>query len=198
MNWQLENLREYASLGGSMLALASTFYFWLVRANRERSRLAVHPIGDMQGTALMAMDDVETYRRLSPTDDQMCVKYWLHLAIVNNSSLPNALLGARVWLWLASGEMREMDVRHESPDQDLFPANLSPLTTVSLKLALAATIDKVEDNSFAGRAAAAGDLLPPQIPIRIELEALQGQKFVCEIIDHCNGLQRSSYQQQAA
>lgn len=41
----LETLREYVALGGSALALASTGYFWAIRANRERMNLEVHPVG---------------------------------------------------------------------------------------------------------------------------------------------------------
>ena len=42
MPLDFESAREYASLTGSVIAVLSTFYFWLVRANGELGRLEVH------------------------------------------------------------------------------------------------------------------------------------------------------------
>ncbi len=187
----LETSREYASLVGSTIAVCSTFYFWLIRSNRERAQLVAHPVGGLEGTLLMAMDDALTYRRVAPADGEVVLKYWLHLAIVNNSLLPNALLGARIWMKFADGEWREMDVHHEMPDQDLFPTNIDPLTTAGLKLALSCKQPGKIEGGFAERAQAAGDALPRQIPIRIRLKALQDQTFHCEFADDGDGLQRS-------
>ncbi|SMP40238.1 hypothetical protein SAMN06265222_101415 [Neorhodopirellula lusitana] len=191
--------REYASLGGSALALASTMYFWLVRANRERAQLTVHPIKDICGRVVLHQECLSVYHRLLPADKRYCVMYWLHLAVVNNSSLPNALLGARISLQLGNGEWREMDVQHEAPDTELFPVNIDPLTTCSLKLALATITPDCEfQNDFAGREALAGDMLPRQVPIRIELQGLQDRIYKAELLDSGNGLSRTVVQPRAA
>ena len=55
--------REGLSLMASFFAVASTFYFWLVRANRERAKLAACTVTGLRGTMLMAMEDTATYRR---------------------------------------------------------------------------------------------------------------------------------------
>lgn len=192
------NAREYASLGGSVLALASTLYFWLIRANRERAQLTAHLIGDMQGSIVTPHRDLAVYHRLKPAANEHCLKYWLHIAVVNNSSLPNALLGARVWIKFKDGDWRQMEVRHTDDQSDLFPVNLNALSTSGLKLALATTYSGVFEQDHEGRAAAAGDALNRTVPIRIELLGLQGKSFVYELIDTGNGLQRTGGRSQAA
>jgi hypothetical protein len=191
MAFEFEAAREYASLCGSVIALISTFYFWLVRANRERPQLEIHPIGDMQGCLILFNEDSETYQRLRPSKQEHCAKYWLHLAVVNNSSLPNAVLGIRVWLQRRNGDWQPMDVRHQTPNEDLLPINVDPLTTASLKLSLAMLYSGELQNDFAGRAAAAGDALPREIPIRIELTGLGERQFCKSFSDSGNGLKRS-------
>lgn len=192
MALDFDTAREYASLCGSVLALASTFYFWLVRSNRERPQLAIHPIGDLSGSLVSANEDLEIYHRLRPGKNEHCVKYWLHLAIVNNSSLPNAVLGIRVWLKLSDGKWQAMEVQSQSADQDLLPVNVDPLTTSGLKLSLGMLYSGQIENSFAGRAAAAGDALPREIPIRIEISDLASNKFSRVFTDSGNALNRSS------
>jgi hypothetical protein len=192
------NARELASLGGSVLALASTLYFWLIRANRERARLAAHLIGDMQGSIVTPHRDLAVYHRLKPASNEHCLKYWLHIAVVNNSSLPNALLGARVSIQFKDGAWRTMEVRHVDDQCDLFPVNLSSLSTSSLKLALATTYADAFEQDHEGRAAAAGDALPRTVPIRIELIGLQNKSFVYELMDTGNGLQRTGNRSQSA
>ncbi len=183
--------RIYASLAASLIALSSTLYFWLVRANRERAQLMVQPIRELTGTVVTSFHDMATIQRLRPADDEYCIKYWMDVAIVNNSALPNALLGAKVWLQDKKGEWLEMDVSHQSHDQDLFPLNVPPLNISTLKMSLATNVRMQIDDSNLGRAAAAGDALPRQIPIQIELIGLQNKRFVREFLDSGNGLSRT-------
>ncbi|QDT08615.1 hypothetical protein [Planctomycetes bacterium K23_9] len=191
MGIEFDAAREYASLCGSVIALVSTFYFWLVRANREKARLEIHPIADMEGCLILGHEDPATYQRLRPGDQEHCVRYWLHLAVVNNSSLPNAVLGVRVWLQRESGQWQKMDIRHQMPDEDLLPINVNPLTTSSMKLSLAMLYSGDIQNDFAGRAAAAGDALPREIPVRVELTGLNQQQFCRTFTDGGNNLKRS-------
>ncbi|QDT06863.1 hypothetical protein K227x_52840 [Rubripirellula lacrimiformis] len=184
-------ISDYVSLGGSLLAVSSTFYFWLVRANRERPDLGIHPIGDLTGCALMPMEDGEAFRRIGMPPERTFLKYWLHLAVVNNSTLPNALLGAKVWLKMNDGVWQAMDVSHVEADQTLFPANIDPMTTISLKMALAGRINHEAGDGFAGRAAAGGDALMRSVPIRVELLGLNERTFTHGYLDHGNGLQRT-------
>ncbi|WP_236696287.1 hypothetical protein [Rhodopirellula islandica] len=172
----------------------STFYFWLVRANRERAKLAACTVTGLRGTMLMAMEDTATYRRVAPGKKQIVLKYWLNLAIVNNSSLPNALLGIKVWMKFTDGRWHAMDVASVDPEADLFPQNIDPLTTAGMKLALATEWEGDVSGGFRERECAAGDALPELAPVRIELEALQGQVFVSEWLDDGRLLQRTTEQ----
>ena len=146
--------REGLSLMASFFAVASTFYFWLVRANRERAKLAACTVTGLRGTMLMAMEDTATYRRVAPGDSEIVLKYWLDLAIVNNSSLPNALLGIKVWVKFTDGRWHAMDVASADPEADLFPQNVDPLTTAGMKLTLATKCEGSIGGGFRGRCVA--------------------------------------------
>ena len=113
------------------------------------------------------------------------------MAVVNNSALPNALLGVKAWMQFSDGGWRQMDVQPASPEQELFPLNISPLTTASVKLALATRFAGEFENDNRGRAAAAGDAVPRQIPIRLELIGLQEQVFTQQWLDCGDGLSRT-------
>lgn len=186
--------RESLSLMASFFAVASTFYFWLVRANRERAKLVACTITGLRGTMLMAMEDTATYRRVAPGENEIVLKYWLNLAIVNNSSLPNALLGIKVWVKFTDGRWHAMGVASADPEADLFPQNIDPLTTAGMKLALATKCEGCIGGGFRERECAAGDALPELVPVRVELEALQGQTFVSEWLDDGRLLQRTTEQ----
>lgn len=186
----LESLREYVALGGSALALASTGYFWVVRANRERMQLDIHPIGSLRGTVLMN-EDFETFRRLSPGEGEVCVKYFADIAVVNNSSLPNALLGIQVRMRLADGQWRSMDVQPRQSDSVLVPANLDPLSTAHVPLALATSIAGTLTGGFAEREQAAGDALAATPEMEVQLTSLGGKTFIHRYRDDGRGLRRS-------
>ncbi|GAB5516318.1 hypothetical protein [Rhodopirellula baltica] len=186
--------RESLSLMASFFAVASTFYFWLVRANRERAKLVACTVTGLRGTMLMAMEDTATYRRVAPGENEIVLKYWLNLAIVNNSSLPNALLGIKVWVKFTDGRWHAMDVASADPGADLFPQNIDPLTTAGMKLTLATKCEGSIGGGFRERECAAGDALPELVPVRVELEALQGQTFVSEWLDEGRLLLRTTEQ----
>ena len=190
MSLNFESAREYASLTGSVIAVFSTLYFWLVRANGELGRLQVHPISDLEGCVLLPMEDTETYRRLVRQEGEYCLKYWLHVAVVNNSTLPDALLGASVRLKMADGLWHDMDVRMADQESE-FPMNLTPLTTASLKLVLSIPHLLTNENSNIGRVTAAGDAVPRQVPIRIELKGLNDRTYQYDLLDSGDGLRRS-------
>lgn len=203
MSFDLETLREYVALFGSLIAVASTFYFWLVRANRERAQLAAHIVAPLTGCVLMN-EDYETQRRVDPGQGQVCAKYFLSLAIVNNSSLPNALIGVKVWMQVYGGESglqltwKAMDVQPIHPETSLFPINLSPLSTAALPLCLAVAIEGTIDGGFTRRAIAAAEALPQPVPIRIELHGVNHQTFQIELTDAGDGLTRPQPVRRAA
>lgn len=187
----LNSAKLLTSLIASLLALSSTLYFWLVRANRERAKITIHPIGELSGTVVSYFSDRATIQRMQLKEGEQCFKYWLKLAVVNNSSLPNALLGAKVWLQLRNGDWLPLEVWHQQEEEDAFPLNLPPLTTASLKLALTAKLAVEIDENNQGRLDAAGDILPREVPIQIELLSLGGKRVVRNILDSGDGLCRT-------
>jgi hypothetical protein len=74
-----------ASMIGSALTAAWTGYFWLVRVKRERPDLRAY------------LADHEMFLAHS-TVDQRHVGLKMGLIVANYSSLPNALLGVRLWV----------------------------------------------------------------------------------------------------
>lgn len=195
MNLDPETIREYVALGGSAIAMASTVYFWWIRSDRERPRMVVQSLLPMTGWVL-CNDDYETQRRVGPGMGEVVAKYRLKLVVVNQSLLPNAALALRVSLQLNDGSWRVMDVAGIDGDLSPFPKNVSPMTTQCFDLALAMAINGTLRGGFAEREAAAGDALPPRIPIRIELLGLNEQVFSFTLTDQGQGLSRTETQSQ--
>ena len=177
--FDIESTKEAVSLGGSLLALSSTAYFWLVRSNRERARLQVHVVGEHWCNVPMPQEDPEAYQRCQPGDEEVAANYGVTVAAVNNSTLPNALVGIRSWLQLADGRWQECTVRTwQDADTPLqLPLNLSPLTTAGIQLTLSIAIHGNYDGGFQGRRETATKALAGEPRVRIELEALQGKTF---------------------
>ena len=201
MNFDPESAREYLALAGSAIAVTSTLYFWLIRANREKAQVEVHPIRGLDGF-VMFNEDYVTLRRLKCADGEVGAKYLLGLALANNSTLPNAIIGIRVWMKFAqpnaSGDCwREMDVAHCDSETALVPINLPPLTTAGLDLALAAAIQGTLEGGNAERQIRASEALPDQVPIRIELRALGGKNFTQTFIDPGTRLLRADANQES-
>lgn len=195
-DFDIQSTKEAVSLGASGLALLSTGYFWMVRANRERMKLTLHPVGRLWGNVPMPQEDAEAYRKLRPEEGNTCATYGADLAVVNHSSLPNALLSVRAWLELADGTWCEAMVRlHDTSDPELpelrMPLNLSPLTTAGLGMRLSIVIPGNWDGGFHGREVTAGDALAPVPQLRVELSALQGKSAFDQLTLSAEGLKRT-------
>ncbi|QDS99657.1 hypothetical protein [Adhaeretor mobilis] len=181
--FDIESTKEALSLGGSLLALSSTAYFWLVRSNRERAQLQVHLVGEHWGNVPLPQEDPEAYQRCRPGEGEVVAKYGVAVATVNNSSLPNALLKVRAWLQLADDHWQECFVRTwQDPETSLqLPLNLSPLTTAGMQLTLSLKIRGDFDGGFQGRQESAMKALTDKPRVRIELAALQGKTFFSDL-----------------
>jgi hypothetical protein len=106
------------SLSGSVFSTAWTAYFWLVRVRRERPALKPYLVGREI-----------FYGVQRPPNRQLGIK--LSLVVANYSLLPNALLGARVWLRRGDGGWQPV----QNPAFDArtpLPFNLSPAQTALL------------------------------------------------------------------
>ena len=136
-----ETFSHIASLSGSAIALASTTYFWLVKVNRERPAMVVEPVGSVTGSVLLPRAHSDSYQAIRPREDQVLVGYWLNLAVVNNSVLPNAIIevSAKVRLndegWV-SARTNLFSNDAQTPAESL-PINVAPLSTARVPLALA-------------------------------------------------------------
>src|SRR4051812_16593069 len=90
---------EVFSALASVGSLAVTGYFWLVRMRAERPRLKTHFVGLVK---------VDSARSFDATWDPVVV---VRVAVLNLSTLPNVILGARGWVRLADGSWAEAEAR---------------------------------------------------------------------------------------
>jgi hypothetical protein len=116
----METLLAVASFGGSVFSTLATFYFWLVRARGERPNLKPYAI------------DREFFLGASNPQTRQ-IGFKLDLVVANYSTLPNALIKAKLQL-RGRGE-NWVDVGGLAFDkQTPLPFNLPSLTTVLLRL----------------------------------------------------------------
>jgi len=113
---QAQSLLPAVSFAGSAASVGVTGYFWLVKVNRERPRLLVEGVDHVSYIDLGSCEgDVRT----------LCFRQGL--VVVNESTLPSAVLGASVRVRSRAGkEWRTVDgVRPASGST--IPLNLPPL-----------------------------------------------------------------------
>jgi hypothetical protein len=104
---------------GSIFSTLATGYFWMVRMRQERPCLKPY-FADKEFFLGVSRDGVR----------QVGVK--LGVIVANYSVLPNAILGARLWLRTHDGWQELGNVAFDK--QTAQPFNLPPLTTVLLRL----------------------------------------------------------------
>ena len=142
-----EAFSHIASLSASAIALASTSYFWLVKVNRERPAIEVEPVGNVNGSVLVPRFHMDSFQAIRPREDQVMVGYWLNLAVVNNSVLPNAIIevSAKVRLAYEGWVPVRANLFSHDPETaaETLPINVAPLSTarVPLELTLAMSGD---------------------------------------------------------
>ena len=142
-----------ASMIGSALTAAWTAYFWLVRVKRERPDLRPY------------LADQETFLAHS-TGDQRYVGCKFGLIVANYSSLPNALLGVRLWLrqrdrgWL---EVENVTFDAKTP----LPFNVPAMQTVLVRVAGRVAFPTVDD--FEGTPTVVSDYLDRNLATKREI-----------------------------
>ncbi len=174
-------MKEMLSMGGSLLAVTSTLYFWLVRSNGEKPNLEVFAMKPPEGCVLMPQEQPQGFYKFCSFDDHVCAMYWLDLAVVNNSTLPNAILGLQASMRLADNRWREAMV--QTPNETPLPLNLSPLTTIGLPVTLSLPIEGPLGSDNAARAKQATDALTTPIQLRISLHSLKNRTFDVVLTD---------------
>jgi hypothetical protein len=110
---------SYAGAAGSAVSMLTTLYFWFVRMRKEQPCLKPF-VADKEFFLGNSRDGVR----------QIGVK--LGIIVANYSALPNAILGARLWIRQTNGWLA---VEHlEFDKQTPHPFNVPPLQTVLLRL----------------------------------------------------------------
>ncbi|MFL5330345.1 MAG: hypothetical protein ACJ8C4_15700 [Gemmataceae bacterium] len=115
----MESYLAYFGAVGSVASMLATLYFWVVRVRREQPSLKPYLI-DKEFFLGNSRDGVR----------QVGIK--IGLVVANYSALPNAILGARMWIRLkkASQKVAHLKFDLQTPQ----PFNLSPLNTALLRL----------------------------------------------------------------
>lgn len=116
----MESEFSVVSLAGSAFSTACTAYFWFVKARRERPDLSAHLL------------DHEFFLSLGKSETRL-VGCTLGIIYANNSILPDAVLGLRVWVRTTDGGWKlTEDVICDS--STALPLNLPPQQTCLLRL----------------------------------------------------------------
>jgi hypothetical protein len=115
----MDSYVSYVSFAASTVSLLATSYFWLVRMRREQPCLEPY-VADKEFFLGLGRDGVR----------QIGLKFGVIVA--NYSLLPNAILGARLWVRLHDGwqEAGHLTFDKQTPQ----PFNIPPLQTVLLRL----------------------------------------------------------------
>jgi len=166
----MESMMSLVSLGGSTASFFATFYFWLVKANRERPNLQPHVL------------DREFFLGNSNPDSRQ-IGFKVGLVIANNSTLPNAVLGAKASLRGTKGQW--VEVGYLSIDkQTSLPLNVPPMTTVLLRLLGHLTFPYAADLEDGNKAV--GNYLRKHIAeprkLRVELHSLNDRRDAFELL----------------
>ena len=128
-------LRSFFSLGASAAALASSIYLWVTRLRREQPNLAIEQVSPLVGEFVWPVQFAELYQTIKPGDDEGLACLWADIAVINNSTMPNAVLQIDGWIKLANGLWHPtlVSLREEAK----MPINVTPHSTARLALQLA-------------------------------------------------------------
>ena len=158
----MDSYISYFGAAGSIASMVATLYFWLVRVKREQPCLKPHLI-DKEFFLGNSRDGVR----------QIGVK--VGVIVANYSVMPNAILGARLWIRLKKGsqEVGQLTFDKQTPQ----PFNIPPLQTVLLRLNGTLTFP-YQDSLESGSNAAANyvnEFLAQPLRVKLELRHLNEQ-----------------------
>lgn len=186
---EFESLEKFISISGSLIALSTTLYFWLVRSNSERPNLSLSVLKPLTGSVIHPFDDSYPFHFLQGYQDGNWVRYFLDMALVNNSTLPNAVLGFSGEILGKDGEW--IPVHCRAQDESLLPASLSPMSTTGIKLVLYIPTTESGGNNQQ-RVEIANQILNSDQKIRLQIHALGESVF--EFTESARPTLQSAYQ----
>jgi len=131
----------------SVLAMLSTFYFWLVSSKKERARLKTYLVEMPHfGGHFGWQRDTDNDQGGAPGVYRLA---YFRLAVANYSSLPNAILGYSFSVKAKDGSWKNAPVYHRYNDLKTseLPLNIPPLQTVPLEVWLRIWVDDPEEKT---------------------------------------------------
>lgn len=162
----------------SILALVSSLFLWMRQSLREAPSLRTYWSGQRMLWSFRGGD----------TENDIGIGMDVRFLLGNLSSLPDAVISARVWVFSANRNMW-LPCRFEQPsayEQDappLFPINLSPRTTHGLHLKLVCSVPRsvIEEHEVASEESyqRAQNYLGP-LRFRVDLISITGQHHSSE------------------
>lgn len=170
----LKPMMPLISLVGSTASLGITSYFWFVKANREKARLLCDSVPHVTFVDLHQC-----------TDETRWLNFQLGLVVVNESSLPNAVLNAKVFAKSKKNGLQEMTDVRPVPGTN-FPVNLPPMQSGMLKLEWYLSLPYSESAENSGDPAAMvksylKENWTASEELRVQLQGLHGQCFTCTV-----------------
>jgi hypothetical protein len=166
-------LSSYFSLGVSICTAAATFFFWIVKARRERPHLTIYP----------ADPQFAGYAQ-SSFSDPIKLNFEVKTIIANYSTLPNAVLGVQATVKMSDGTWREAETRID-PKTPL-PLNIASMQTMKLELSLALVVPAVPEgqackNTHETYAVYRDRFLAQPLQVKVELKTL-GEKMFANVL----------------
>jgi hypothetical protein len=161
----METFMKVVSLVGSGFATASTLYFWLIRANRERPQLKTYLTSPFDASFLAG------------SGDTMRSQFYVKAVVANYSTLPNAILGARTWVKARDGSWQLATTIF--PEKNQVPCNLAPLQTVPLQITTTIVVPAPAEGTPrpASQREAAFQSVAQPVEIKVELRCLGDKHF---------------------
>jgi hypothetical protein len=155
-----------ASLLGAAFSTITTVYFWFIRVRAERPNLSCE------------LADRELFLGAGTAETRQ-IGMKLSLVVINGSTLPNALLGVRLWVKLREGtwvEMERVSFDRTTPR----PVNIPALQTAALCIAGHATFPCAQELEQGGNktlVAYTERFLTNPREIKVELRGLNNRRF---------------------
>lgn len=185
-----ESLKTLFSVCASITALLSTALLWLVRFNREQPNLAVEQVSPLKAEFVVPHHFADLYQALRPAKHEGLMMMWTDIAVINNSTLPNAILELEASVKLADGTWQSAHVQIGEKSQ--LPINLPPHSTGGIPVVLA--IKRPFELAGTGnreRVELAVAELSPNREIRIRVRGVKNTAFNCTLRERSSSVERN-------